>query len=106
MPLVKGVEQIRDAQSRCIGARVNWTDPTKGSQTFLVSQLPSNLTTAAAVEGFFNAIVGTLNGYDQTRVGAYFGCFAWTKVFAFQKGVFCEFDVVISDEPILSDPWA
>jgi hypothetical protein len=100
MPLVKGVYEIRDAQNRCIGATVDWSDPAKGQQNFMVSELPGNLSTAPQVQDWFNAIVGTLDGAPQTRIGAFFGCYAKATVMSFTKNVQCEFSIVISDYPL------
>ncbi len=101
------------------GARVIWSDPAKGTQDFTVAQLslPNNQRTVAGAQNYLNAIVNAAFPYDdpetgekftgaQTRVGAFFACFAWVKVHAFTYQQMIDFDLALSMVPILSDPWA
>lgn len=86
------------------GARVVWSD--KPSQDYLVTNLAGNLNSAAQVEAYFNEMTSTLDGSPQSRLGAFFGCFAKAKVWQFTKNVSCDFDVALNDRPILDDPWS
>lgn len=89
------------------GARVMWLD--KPVQDYVVTDLPNNLGSAAAVETYFNTITGTgPNGEvpgNQSRVGSFLGCYAFAKVFQFTKNVSVDFDLTISSDPTLTNPY-
>jgi hypothetical protein len=106
MPVAKGIEKVLDGQGRCVGVKVMWSDPQRGDQIYLVSDLPNTLDTAPEVEAYFNAEVSQLDDVPQTRLGAFLQCHARAKVYAFEKNVYCDFVIGISDVPFIGDPWA
>ena len=116
MPAIKEITKVPEGPGPYTGVRVVWSDPTKGTQTYDVSQLPNNLTTAAAVESYMNTFVNTtIPWYDgvtsQTRIGAFLTTvpseptFAWVKVKQFTRNVSIDFDLTVADYPILSNPF-
>jgi|SRR5215207_264187 len=96
------IEPIFNASNQQIGVRVVWIDE-RGTQEYDISQLPGNLRTAAEVQSYMNAIVGTFNGAPQTRIGAFFGCHALTRVTGFSRGVWIDFLAAFSDERPITD---
>lgn len=100
--LASSIDNIYDpadtTQTHITAVRVVWLDPAKGTQTFNVSSLPNTLNTAADVENYFNTTVATVNGLPQSRLGQALGCYALTKVSAYQKGRWVTMQALFSDE--------
>jgi hypothetical protein len=128
MPVLQGVDKTdingnvlspeqQGAGAVVAGAKVRWADISPS--TFLVTQLPNNITTAAAAQTYLNAITDATNDPNRSRMmkllyqsvgintvfddGNWYG---FIRVDSFTRNVKIEHDLYISSDPNLSStPW-